>query len=57
MELNEEKIGLTYKVLFDHRESSYFMEPHEPVNNEVLVPHQEHLRAPRRLHRSEYGSF
>lgn len=42
MELNEEKIGQTYKVLFDRKESGYFVGRTQydspEVDNEVLVP-------------------
>jgi ribosomal protein S12 methylthiotransferase len=42
MELNEEKVGQTYKVLFDRKESGYFVGRTEydspEVDNEVLVP-------------------
>ena len=42
VELNEEKIGKTYKVLFDRKESGYFMGRTQydspEVDNEVLVP-------------------
>lgn len=42
VELNEEKIGNTYKVLFDRKESGYFVGRTQydspEVDNEVLVP-------------------
>lgn len=42
VELNEEKIGKTYKVLFDRKESGYFVGRTQydspEVDNEVLVP-------------------
>ncbi|TGE21440.1 30S ribosomal protein S12 methylthiotransferase RimO [Hymenobacter aquaticus] len=42
MELNEQKVGNTYKVLFDRKESGYFVGRTEfdspEVDNEVLVP-------------------
>ncbi|WP_210488418.1 30S ribosomal protein S12 methylthiotransferase RimO [Rufibacter aurantiacus] len=42
MELNEEKVGNTYKVLFDRKESGYFVGRTQydspEVDNEVLVP-------------------
>ncbi|WP_187264054.1 30S ribosomal protein S12 methylthiotransferase RimO [Pontibacter beigongshangensis] len=42
VELNEEKVGKTYKVLFDRKESGYFVgrTQHDSpeVDNEVLVP-------------------
>lgn len=42
MELNEQKVGQTYKVLFDRKESGYFVGRTEfdspEVDNEVLVP-------------------
>ncbi|WP_375438327.1 30S ribosomal protein S12 methylthiotransferase RimO [uncultured Hymenobacter sp.] len=42
MELNELKVGRTYKVLFDRKESGYFLGRTEfdspEVDNEVLVP-------------------
>jgi ribosomal protein S12 methylthiotransferase len=42
LELNEEKVGQTYKVLFDRKESGYFVGRTQfdspEVDNEVLVP-------------------
>ncbi|TXK45337.1 30S ribosomal protein S12 methylthiotransferase RimO [Pontibacter qinzhouensis] len=42
VELNEEKVGKTYKVLFDRKESGYFVGRTQfdspEVDNEVLVP-------------------
>jgi ribosomal protein S12 methylthiotransferase len=42
LELNEEKVGKTYKVLFDRKESGYFVGRTQfdspEVDNEVLVP-------------------
>jgi ribosomal protein S12 methylthiotransferase len=47
-ELNQEKIGQTYKVLFDRKEGGYFIgrtEADSPeVDNEVLVPAQQYVR-------------
>ena len=40
--LNAQKVGKSYKVLFDHKESGYFIGRSEfdspEVDNEVLVP-------------------
>ncbi len=48
-ELNQEKIGKTYKVLFDRKEGGYFIgrtEHDSPeVDNEVLVPAENHYLA------------
>ena len=42
MEMNEAKVGQTYKVLFDRKESGYFVGRTQfdspEVDNEVLVP-------------------
>lgn len=47
-ELNQEKVGNTYKVLFDRKEGGYFIgrtEADSPeVDNEVLVPAQQYVR-------------
>jgi len=47
-ELNQEKVGKTYKVLFDRKEGGYFIgrtEADSPeVDNEVLVPAQQYVR-------------
>lgn len=47
-ELNEAKIGNTYKVLFDRKESGYFIgrtEHDSPdVDNEVLIPATDYVR-------------
>lgn len=47
-ELNQEKVGQTYKVLFDRKEGGYFIgrtEADSPeVDNEVLVPAQQYVR-------------
>ncbi len=46
-ELNQEKIGKTYKVLFDRKESGYFIgrtESDSPeVDNEVLIPASQYV--------------
>ena len=42
LEMNEERVGKTYKVLFDRKESGYYVgrTQHDSpeVDNEVLVP-------------------
>jgi len=47
-ELNQEKIGRTYKVLFDRKEGNYFIGRTEydspDVDNEVLLPAQQYVR-------------
>lgn len=47
-ELNQAKVGNTYKVLFDRKEGGYFIgrtEADSPeVDNEVLVPAQQYVR-------------
>ncbi|GAB4026080.1 30S ribosomal protein S12 methylthiotransferase RimO [Spirosoma koreense] len=47
-ELNQQKVGKTYKVLFDRKEGGYFigrMEADSPeVDNEVLVPASQYVR-------------
>ncbi|GAB2782872.1 30S ribosomal protein S12 methylthiotransferase RimO [Rhabdobacter roseus] len=47
-ELNQEKLGKTYKVLFDRKEGGYFIgrtEHDSPeVDNEVLLPAAQHVR-------------
>lgn len=49
LKLNQEKIGKTYKVLFDRKEGGYFIgrtEHDSPeVDNEVLVPAENHYLA------------
>lgn len=48
LELNQQKIGKTYKVLFDRKEGGYFIgrtEADSPeVDNEVLVPASQYIR-------------
>jgi ribosomal protein S12 methylthiotransferase len=48
LELNAEKVGRTYKVLFDRKEGGYFIgrtEHDSPeVDNEVLVPASQYVR-------------
>lgn len=47
-EMNQEKVGKTYKVLFDRAEGDYFIGRTEfdspEVDNEVLVPKSEYVR-------------
>jgi ribosomal protein S12 methylthiotransferase len=47
-ELNQAKIGNTYKVLFDRKEGGYFIGRTEfdspEVDNEVLVPAAQYVR-------------
>jgi ribosomal protein S12 methylthiotransferase len=47
-ELNQEKIGKTFKVLFDRKEGGYFIGRTEfdspEVDNEVLVPASQYVR-------------
>ena len=47
-ELNQQKVGQTYKVLFDRKEGGYFIgrtEADSPeVDNEVLIPAQQYVR-------------
>ncbi|GAA4407581.1 30S ribosomal protein S12 methylthiotransferase RimO [Nibrella viscosa] len=47
-ELNQEKVGKTYKVLFDRKEGGYFIGRTEfdspEVDNEVLVPADQYVR-------------
>ena len=47
-ELNQQKVGQTYKVLFDRKEGRYFIgrtEADSPeVDNEVLVPANQYVR-------------
>ncbi|QJW91886.1 30S ribosomal protein S12 methylthiotransferase RimO [Spirosoma taeanense] len=60
-ELNQQKVGRTYKVLFDRKEGGYFIgrtEADSPeVDNEVLVPASQYVRlgdfANVRIHRAE----
>ena len=60
-ELNQRKVGQTYKVLFDRKEGGYFIgrtEADSPeVDNEVLVPVAQNVRlgdfANVRIHRAE----
>ena len=48
LELNQEKIGKTYKVLIDRKEGGYYVgrtESDSPeVDNEVIIKGQEYLR-------------
>ena len=48
MELNQAKVGKTYKVLFDRKEGDYFIGRTEfdspEVDNEVLVPAEQYVR-------------
>jgi ribosomal protein S12 methylthiotransferase len=47
-ELNQEKVGKTFKVLFDRKEGGYFIGRTEfdspEVDNEVLVPASQYVR-------------
>jgi ribosomal protein S12 methylthiotransferase len=47
-ELNQKKVGNTYKVLFDRKESGYFIGRNQfdspEVDNEVLVSADEYVR-------------
>jgi len=47
-ELNQKKIGQTFKVLFDRKEGNYFVGRTEfdspDVDNEVLIPAEQYVR-------------